>query len=39
VTLTPSAPTSIPTLSEWGMIILSSLLAMGTVIALRRQRS
>lgn len=39
VTLTPPAPTSIPTLSEWGMIILSSLLALGTVIALRRQRS
>jgi len=39
VTLTPPAPTSIPTLSEWGMIILSSLLALGTVITLRRQRS
>ena len=32
-----STPT-IPTLSEWGMIILSSLLALGTVFALRRQR-
>jgi hypothetical protein len=31
-------PTSIPTLSEWGMIILSTLLAMGTVLTLRRQR-
>ena len=39
VTLTPPAPTSIPSLSEWGMIILSSLLGIGTVIALRRQRS
>ncbi|MCE9551189.1 MAG: IPTL-CTERM sorting domain-containing protein [Betaproteobacteria bacterium] len=28
----------IPTLSEWGMIILSSLLALGTIITLRRQR-
>lgn len=28
----------IPTLSEWGMIILSSLLALGTIIILRRQR-
>jgi hypothetical protein len=34
----PSTPTSIPTLSEWGMILLSSLLALGTIIALRRQR-
>ncbi len=31
-------PTSIPTLSEWGMILLSSLLALGTILALRRQR-
>ena len=31
-------PTSIPTLSEWGMMILSSLLALGTVLTLRRQR-
>lgn len=30
--------TSIPTLSEWGMIILSSLLALGTVLVMRRQR-
>jgi len=29
---------SIPTLSEWGMIILSSLLALGTLVTLRRQR-
>ncbi len=34
----PPTPTSIPTLSEWGMIILSCLLAFGTIIALRRQR-
>jgi hypothetical protein len=33
-----TAPTSIPTLSEWGMIILSSLLALGTVLVMRRQR-
>jgi len=45
LTLTPGttapvavAPTSIPTLSEWGMILLSSLLALGTIITLRRQR-
>lgn len=31
-------PTQIPTLSEWGMIILSSLLALGAVLTLRRQR-
>jgi len=42
-TLTPSfspiqANSSIPTLSEWGMIILSSLLALGTILTLRRQR-
>jgi hypothetical protein len=34
----PGTPTSIPTLSEWGMIILSSLLALGTILTLRRQR-
>ncbi|MGA8147827.1 MAG: IPTL-CTERM sorting domain-containing protein [Gallionellaceae bacterium] len=33
-----TVPTSIPTLSEWGMVILSSLLAFGAVFALRRQR-
>lgn len=33
-----AAPTSIPTLSEWGMIMLSSLLALGTILTLRRQR-
>lgn len=31
------APTSIPTLSQWGLILLSGLLALGAVIALRRQ--
>ncbi|MBI1285342.1 MAG: IPTL-CTERM sorting domain-containing protein [Thiobacillus sp.] len=31
-------PTSIPTLSEWGMILLSSFLAVGTIVTLRRQR-
>jgi hypothetical protein len=30
--------TSIPTLSEWGMILLSSLLAVGTMLTLRRKR-
>ncbi|MGC2457429.1 MAG: IPTL-CTERM sorting domain-containing protein [Gallionellaceae bacterium] len=30
--------TAIPTLTEWGMIILSSLLALGALITLRRQR-
>lgn len=33
-----SAPTPVPTLSEWGIIILSSLLAVGTLLTLRRQR-
>lgn len=32
------AASSIPTLTEWGMIILSSLLALGAVFFLRRQR-
>jgi hypothetical protein len=35
----PGIPFSaIPTLSEWGMIVLSCLLAFGTAITLRRQR-
>ncbi|MGC2459306.1 MAG: IPTL-CTERM sorting domain-containing protein [Gallionellaceae bacterium] len=34
----PTVATSIPTLSQWGMIMLSSLLAFGAVFALRRQR-
>jgi hypothetical protein len=37
----PAAPvpaaTSIPTLSEWGMILLSGLLALGTIFTLRRK--
>jgi hypothetical protein len=36
--MAPAATQSIPTLSEWGMIILSSLLASGAILALRRQR-
>jgi hypothetical protein len=32
------ASMAIPSLSEWGMILLSSLLALGTVFNLRRQR-
>lgn len=35
---TAAVATPIPTLSEWGMIILSSLLAAGAIITLRRQR-
>ena len=34
----PNGPQSIPTLSEWGMITLSSLLALGTVVNLRRRQ-
>lgn len=34
----PVTPTSVPTLSEWGMILLSSLLALGTIFTLRRKR-
>lgn len=33
-----SAPASIPTLSEWGMILLFTLLAFGAIWSLRRQR-
>ncbi len=33
-----TVPNSIPTLSEWGMIVLASLLALGTLLTLRRQR-
>lgn len=36
--IAPSTPFSIPTLSEWGMILLSSLLALGTILTLRRKR-
>ena len=35
----PGTPTAIPTLSEWGMIILSGLLALGTFVVLRRKQS
>ena len=35
---TASQSVSIPTLNEWGMILLSSLLALGAVFALRRWR-
>lgn len=38
VPVSPPTPTSIPTLSEWGMIMLSSLLALVTILTLRRQR-
>lgn len=38
VRMSVSGAPSIPTLSEWGMIILSSLLALGTILSLRRQR-
>ena len=34
----PKVPSSIPTLSEWGLIALSSLLALGTIFTLRRNR-
>lgn len=34
-----SGATAIPTLSEWGVAILSGLLALGTVITLRRRRA
>ena len=37
-TFTVPGPVTIPTLSEWGMIILSSLLAFGAVFALHRRR-
>jgi hypothetical protein len=30
---------SVPTLSEWGMVILSGLLALGAIFRLRRRRS
>ncbi|WP_027359683.1 IPTL-CTERM sorting domain-containing protein [Desulforegula conservatrix] len=33
-----SPPTSVPTLSEWGMIILSSLLAVSAIFTMRRKR-
>lgn len=33
-----TGPISIPTLSEWGMIILSGLLALGTFVTMRQRR-
>ena len=36
--VTNAAPTSIPTLSEWGMFILSALLSIGAIFTLRRSR-
>lgn len=33
-----TGPISIPTLSEWGMIILSGLLALGTFVTMRKRR-
>ena len=34
----PAAPTPIPTLSEWGMLLMSSLLALCAVATIRRRR-
>jgi hypothetical protein len=36
--ITPPIAQSIPTLSEWGMIILSGLLALGTLVVMRRRQ-
>jgi hypothetical protein len=30
--------TPIPTLSEWGVILLSTLLALGAIVSIRRRR-
>lgn len=38
VQITPRAPVQIPTLSEWGMIILCSLVVIGAISTRRRQR-
>jgi hypothetical protein len=39
ITISPApAAAPIPTLSEWGMIILSSLLALGTLVIMRRRQ-
>jgi hypothetical protein len=35
----PDSPQSIPTFSEWGLIILSLLLALGTFVVMRRKQS
>ncbi len=32
------APVNVPTLSEWGMLILSALLALGTLLVMRRSK-
>jgi hypothetical protein len=34
----PSTPATIPTMSEWGMMLLSSLMAMAAIVTLRRNR-
>jgi uncharacterized repeat protein (TIGR01451 family) len=39
LTVVALAPTDIPTLSEWAMILLASLLAMAGLVAVRRQTS
>jgi hypothetical protein len=39
LTVISAAPTSIPTLSEWGMIILSGLMALGAFMVMRRRPS
>jgi hypothetical protein len=35
----PAAATAVPTLSEWGLIVLSGLLTLGAIFVLRRQRN
>lgn len=39
VTDTPALPISIPTLSEWGLIILSGLTALATFVSMRRRKA
>lgn len=34
----PTTPASVPTLSEWGMVILSALMALVTFVVMRRRR-
>jgi hypothetical protein len=38
ITYNPAVPTSMPTISGWGLMILSCLLAWGAIFNLRRQR-
>ena len=38
-TFTPVIPTSVPTLSEWGMIIFMVLMGLGSIYYLRRRRT